>query len=189
MERESFRSRCAQRSVENGSGDFEDRRKDVRGFAAIGLDNPKFDANFGGVMRAAGCYGAAMVAISGGRMRHVATDTGKMWRSVQVIETEDLHSVIPFDCVTVAVDLIPGARSLVGYAHPERAFYIFGAEDETLGESVVSWCRDVVYVPSRFCMNLAATANVILYDRMAKMGGKAANDRFHLATKDARETA
>lgn len=118
LERESFRSRCAQRSVENGSGDFEDRRKDVRGFAAIGLDNPKFDANFGGVMRAAGCYGAAMVAISGGRMRHVATDTGKMWRSVPVIETEDLHSVIPFDCVTVAVDLIPGARSLVGYAHP-----------------------------------------------------------------------
>lgn len=54
---------------------------------------------------------------------------------------------------------------------------------------MVSWCRDVVYVPSRFCMNLAATANVILYDRMAKMGGKAANDRFHLATKDARETA
>lgn len=153
----------------------------MRGFAAIGLDSPKCAENVGGVIRAAGCYGVAMVAISGGRMRRSATDTGKMWRSMPVIETEDLRCVIPYGCVAVAVDLISGARSLVGYTHPERAFYVFGAEDATLGESVLSWCRDAVYVPTRFCMNLAATANVILYDRMSKMGGKPANERLQLA--------
>lgn len=46
---------------------------------------------------------------------------------------------------------------------------IFGPEDGTLGERVLSWCRDVVYVPTDRCMNLAATVNVILYDRAAKM--------------------
>lgn len=149
----------------------------MRGFAAIGLDNPKNPANVGGVMRAAGCYGAAMVAMSGHRMRRVPTDVKKQWRMMPVLETDDLRLVIPYDCVPVAVDLIPGATSLVNYTHPQRAFYIFGAEDGTLGGRVLTWCRDVVYVPMDSCMNLAATVNVVLYDRMAKMGGEAVRQR------------
>ena len=74
-----------------------------------------------------------------------------------------------YDCVPVAVDILPGARCLTTYVHPERAFYIFGPEDGTLGEVITKWCRDVVYVPTAFCMNLAAAVNVVLYDRMAKM--------------------
>ncbi len=52
--------------------------------------------------------------------------------------------------------------------HPVRAFYIFGGEDATLGGRVLSWCRDVIYIPTAYCMNLAATVNVVLYDRMTK---------------------
>lgn len=140
----------------------------MRGFAAIGLDNPKTPANVGGVLRAVGCYGAAMVFMSGSRFSKAPTDVKKQWRHTPIIETEDLRLVIPFDCVPVAVDLIPGAKSLVDYKHPERAFYIFGAEDATLGKRTLEWCRDVVYVPTNSCMNLAATVNVVLYDRMAK---------------------
>lgn len=150
----------------------------MRGFAAIGLDNPKCMANVGGVMRAAGCYGAAMVAMSGRRFRRVPTDVKKQYRLTPVIETEDLRLVIPYDCVPVAVDLVPGAQSLASYTHPERAFYIFGAEDATLGDRVLSWCRDVVYVPTTGCMNLAATVNVVLYDRTVKMGGDTVRQRF-----------
>lgn len=142
----------------------------MRGYAAIGLDNPKCTANVGGVLRAAGCYDAALVAISGSRFGKVSTDTTKQWRHRPVIETDDLHLVIPFDCVPVAVDLVPGARSLVEYVHPERAFYVFGAEDATLGDRVLAWCRDVVYIPMEGCSNLAATVNVVLYDRMVKQG-------------------
>ena len=150
----------------------------MRGYAAIGLDNPKCPANLGGVMRAAGCYGAAMVAISGQRMKKAPTDVLKRWRTMPVVETEDLRLVIPYDCVPVAVDLVPGARSLVGYTHPERAFYIFGAEDATLDARTLSWCRDVIYIPTQGCMNLAATANVVLYDRLVKMGGDAVRGRY-----------
>jgi tRNA(Leu) C34 or U34 (ribose-2'-O)-methylase TrmL len=142
--------------------------KIVRGYAAIGLDHPKNPANVGGVLRAVGCYDAAAVFMTGKRFSKAPTDVKKQWKHTPVIETEDLRLVIPFDCVPVAVDLIPGAKSLVDYRHPERAFYIFGAEDATLGERVLSWCRDVVYVPTNSCMNLAATVNVVLYDRMAK---------------------
>ena len=36
-----------------------------KGFAAIALHQPKDPLNVGEVLRAAGCYGAAMVAASG----------------------------------------------------------------------------------------------------------------------------
>jgi len=139
-----------------------------RGYVGIGLDNPKNKINVGAALRAAGIYGAAFVATTGSRYGRVATDTMKHYRHLPLIQPSDLHDIVPFDCVPVAVDLIEGAKPLHNYVHPERAFYIFGAEDNTLGDRVISWCRDVIYVPTEGCMNLAATVNVILYDRMAK---------------------
>lgn len=140
----------------------------MRGFAAIGLYHPKCPANVGGAMRAAGCYGASLVAMTGHRFGRAPTDVQKQWKLTPVIQTSDLRLVIPYDCVPVAVDLIDDATPLHEYKHPERAFYIFGPEDGTLGKPVTSWCRDIVYIPMRGCMNLAATVNVVLYDRSAK---------------------
>lgn len=138
-----------------------------RGYAAIGLLNPKTNANVGGVLRAMACYEAAMLAIQGTRYTKAATDTTKAYRHLPLVHG-DLKSMIPFDCIPVAVDLVDGARPLHTYQHPERAFYIFGPEDSTLGKEILGWCRDRVYVPTKGCMNLAATVNVILYDRLAK---------------------
>lgn len=140
----------------------------MRGFAAIGLDNPKNSINVGSALRAAGVYKAAFVAASGMRYGSAPTDTMKHYRHLPLLRPADLFDLLPYDCVPVAVDLIEGAIPLHEYKHPERAFYIFGAEDATLGERVLSRCRDTIYVPTTGCMNLAATVNVILYDRMAK---------------------
>lgn len=139
-----------------------------RGYAAIGLHMPKTPANVGSVLRAAHCYGAALVVTSGQRYTKAPTDPQAAYRHIPLVQTNDLHEAVPFDCVPVAVDLIEGARPLHLYTHPERAFYVFGPEDGTLGKAVISWCRDTVYVPTRYCMNLAATVNVVLYDRMVK---------------------
>lgn len=144
----------------------------MRGYSCIGLHNPKTPANVGSVLRAAGCYGSAFVAISGNRWGHFPTDTMKQHRYMPVFQFNDLHAIVPFDCVPVAVDLIEGATSLQEYTHPESAFYIFGQEDGTLGKQITSWCRDKIYVPTIRCMNLAACVNVILYDRMIKRRNK-----------------
>ena len=147
----------------------------MRGYSCVGLFSPKNSINVGGVLRAAGIYGASMVAVSGDRVpfkyHRAPTDTMKHYRHLPLIETSDLHSIIPYDCVPVAVELLYGAQSLVEYNHPERAFYVFGPEDGSLGKQVTDWCRDTIYVPTEGCMNLAATVNVVLYDRLAKAGG------------------
>jgi tRNA(Leu) C34 or U34 (ribose-2'-O)-methylase TrmL len=140
----------------------------IRGFAAIGLHMPKTSENVGHVLRAAGCFGVAMVSASGMRYKRAHTDTQAAHRHLPLLTCDDLRSVVPHGSVAVAVELIDGAISLPNYAHPTSAFYVFGPEDGTLGSDVLHWCRDVVYVPTRHCMNLAATVNVVLYDRLAK---------------------
>ena len=142
----------------------------MRGYAAIGLDNPKSAVNVGSAIRATKIYGGAFLAVRGDRGIRSCTDTMKSFRHLPIIRTKDLKDVVPFDCVPVAVDIIEGARPLPEYTHPERAFYIFGAEDATLGKRITDWCRDVIYIPTSRCMNLAATVNVVLYDRLAKKG-------------------
>lgn len=139
-----------------------------RGFACIAADSPKDNNNFGGILRAAHCYGAAMVVLGRDRYKQSVTDTTKAFRHIPLVRVPDVFEALPMDCVPVAVDLIEGARPLHEYTHPERAFYIFGPEDGTLGERITSRCRDIIYVPTAHCMNLAATVNVILYDRQAK---------------------
>ena len=139
-----------------------------KGYACIGLDNPKIPSNIGGVLRAVGVYDAKMVAISGKRYKKHPSDTMKCYKHLPFLQVDNLKDIIPYDCVPVAVDLIEGAIPLPEYKHPERAFYIFGAEDATLGDRILSWCKDIVYIPTIRCMNLAATVNVVLNDRMAK---------------------
>jgi len=140
-----------------------------RGYACIGLDNPKNPLNVGAALRAAMVYSAAIVFTSGRRYKKSITDTMGSYRHLPLIQVDNLKDVIPYDCIPVAVDLVDKATALPEYEHPQRAFYIFGAEDATLGDRILSWCRDRIYIPTNGCMNLAATVNVVLYDRLANM--------------------
>lgn len=140
----------------------------MRGYAAIGLDNPKTPANIGAALRACSVFDAAFLAVSGGRYKKKGCDTCATPRHKPFFLVDDLYSIIPYDCVPVAIEFLKDATSLTEYVHPRSAFYIFGAEDATLGDRVFSWCRDVVYIPADYCLNLAACVNVVLYDRMSK---------------------
>jgi tRNA(Leu) C34 or U34 (ribose-2'-O)-methylase TrmL len=138
------------------------------GFAAIGLHHPKNTHNVGGVLRAAYAFGAAMIAITGTRYHTQRTDTTSAYRHLPLLQVDNLHAVIPYDCIPVAIELRAGATALPDYDHPQRAFYIFGPEDGDLGPSILQWCRDLVYIPTRHSLNLAAAVNIVLYDRLAK---------------------
>lgn len=141
-------------------------------YCGIGLFNPQNIINVGGVLRAAGCFGASFVAASGIKYRKAVSDTMTAHKQIPLFCVDELKAVIPFDCVPVAVDLVDGATPLQDYVHPKNAFYIFGPENGTLGRNITDFCRDKVYIPMKGCINLAACVNVVLYDRMAKMSRK-----------------
>jgi tRNA(Leu) C34 or U34 (ribose-2'-O)-methylase TrmL len=139
----------------------------MRGDAAIGLDRPKDTANLGGVLRAAQCYSASLVMIQGGRMGKYATDTMKAWRHIPCVEVEDLMAHVPYGAEPVVVEIVSRATPIFNFVHPLSAFYIFGPEDGGVRTEIVERCARVIQIPTNGC-NLAATANVVLYDRLAK---------------------
>lgn len=145
-----------------------------RGYFAIALVDPKTDANVGGVLRAAHCFGAAMVVIQGHRYGRSGTDTYATHKHIPLVRTTNVLDVIPFDCVPIAIEIRDDAKPLVTYPHPERAFYIFGPEDGSVHREIVDRCRDTLVIPSFGCLNLAATVNVVCYDRIAKQWARRA---------------
>lgn len=153
----------------------------------IGLTNPKSPTNVGGVMRAAGCYSVNQVVYTGHRYTHAAkfmgtknnTDTQKSVDQIPLVAIDDFVQFkqtsleqqlekLPKSTKIICVDLVEGATPLPHFQHPEQAFYIFGPEDGTIAQDVIDQADDVVYVPTVGCMNLAASVNVLLYDRLAK---------------------
>ncbi len=146
----------------------------------IGLINPKSPENVGMVMRAAGCYAANKVFYTGerfNRARKFFTDTKNAHEKIPLQATDDLLKSVPENAKIVGVELIEGATPLIHFQHPEQACYIFGPEDGSLTQTVLDACDYVVYIPTIGCMNLAATVNVVLYDRLAKSLGTAIQDR------------
>lgn len=138
---------------------------------AIGLVRPKDVKNVGGVLRAAACYAADVIVVEGARLgalTRLSADTTKAWLNIPTIAVDDLFDGHPAGALPVAVDLVDGAESLFDFVHPKRAFYVFGPEDGTLGKRHLDRCARRVMIPTHHCMNLAATVNVVLYDRLRK---------------------
>jgi tRNA(Leu) C34 or U34 (ribose-2'-O)-methylase TrmL len=138
---------------------------------SIGLVNPKNPTNVASILRAAGCYGVASVFYTGERFRHAKkfnADTKGFHKVIPTVGVDSLKEIVPKGASTVAIELVEGAVPLPEFIHPENAFYVFGPEDGSVGASELSWCDHVVYIPTYSCMKLSATANVVLYDRLAK---------------------
>lgn len=143
----------------------------VRGYFGIGIVGSKTAVNVGTLWRSAATMDAAFIFTAGRRFPQQASDTIKSWRHVPMLEYTDsgqLFESIPFGCVPVAVELAAGARDLTGYVHPERAVYLLGAEDNGLPRAALERCRDVVRIPSLFCLNVAVAGSIVMYDRAAK---------------------
>lgn len=153
----------------------------------IGLTNPKGPTNVGSVLRAAGCFNASGVFYSGTRYTRAAqfnTDTHKAHNNIQLNACEDLLEVVPTGCKVICVDLVEGATPLPDFVHPENAFYIFGPEDGSISQRVINQADEVVYVPTIGCLNLAASVNILLYDRQAKLSGLKASDELIKTSRD-----
>lgn len=155
--------------------------------AIIGLHNPKSPTNVGAVMRAAGCYNATQVRYTGTRYNRAAkfqTDTQNSQERIELVEMETLTTNLEQDIEIVCVELVVGAVALPHFKHPEKAIYLFGPEDGSLPQEVVDQAHHVVYIPTHGCMNLAATVNVVMYDRLAKTLGSIDDRKQIIANRD-----
>lgn len=143
----------------------------MNGSAVIALSNPKSPSNVGAVMRAAGCYGASAIYYTGERFERAAKfhqDTNNISSKIELTRVVSFAVEKTPEQKLVCIELVEGATPLPEFEHPEHALYVFGPEDGSIDQAVVDLADEVVYIPTIGCMNLAATVNVLLYDRMAK---------------------
>jgi tRNA(Leu) C34 or U34 (ribose-2'-O)-methylase TrmL len=140
--------------------------------AHLALVNPKSPTNVGSILRAAGCYQVSSIRYTGERYARASafsTDTKNAHLNIPLTPmNEVIDPIQDQNLVKVGIELVEGATPLPAFEHPQDALYIFGPEDGSLSQEVVNQCDHVVYVPTVGCMNLAATVNVLLYDRLAK---------------------
>lgn len=143
--------------------------------ASIGLINPKNPDNVHSVMRAAGNFRVDDVFYTGERYPDAVrlnpnspNLSRKVSESVPLIKVECLLDVISEDMKIVCIEFAENALPLTNFIHPDNALYVFGPEDSTIRQDIIDKADAVVYVPTVGCMNLSATVNVVLYDRLAK---------------------
>jgi tRNA(Leu) C34 or U34 (ribose-2'-O)-methylase TrmL len=146
------------------------------GDVIIVLLQPKFEMNVAQVVRAAACFGVRKIELCQPRYQPASGRKGD--RKPRPLRMKEYHSVqmeaVPFMPLTagytpVAVEYIGGAEPLWNFEHPQRAVYLFGPEDGSIEYAILEQCQAVVQIPSRFCLNLAASVNIVLYDRMCKL--------------------
>ena len=143
---------------------------------SIGLSNPKSPENVGSVLRAAGNYRVNSVLYTGQRYERalklnpdIPNVSRKVSENVSLTSVESLVEDVPDDLKIICVEFAMDAISLPQFQHPEKACYIFGPEDGNISQDIIDSADAVVYVPTVGSMNLAASVNVVLDDRLAKL--------------------
>jgi len=161
------------------------------GAVAVVLVNPKTPYNVGAVIRACSIFGAPTLRWTGTRIstaegrrkagsglkrnrprlpreERLRDYTGVDWCEAADTVVSALAS--ERELTPVAVELRSAAEPLDGFVHPERALYVFGPEDGSVPQGVLTVCHRFVVIPTltRTPLNLAAAVNVVLYDRLAK---------------------
>ena len=149
---------------------------------SIIMFNPKYDHNVGAAVRACSCFDAKLILWTGNRVSlpEDAKTEGKKYRlpreermkgynNVKLVKDEYPFNRFGKDVTPVAVEVRENAEQLPYFVHPKNPVYVFGPEDGSLPQIYLKHCQRFLFIPSPFCLNLAASIYVVLYDRIAKM--------------------
>jgi tRNA(Leu) C34 or U34 (ribose-2'-O)-methylase TrmL len=148
--------------------------------ASIHLVNPKTPANVGGVLRALSIFGSGedKLTWSGDRvhdalLRYTGTAMGKKAKRLPREERMKQYDIEWGS----AVPSLMGSRRSVSRSFRARSFCLSSSTQRTrctcsgrrmAPKGTRHACHYFVTIPTKHCGNLAAMANVVLYDRLVK---------------------
>ncbi len=142
---------------------------------AVALINPKYSRNVSQVVRACSCFGFKQCWFTGDRVemelaekkRIPREERMKGYNKVDIIQYDYFFEQFK-DATPVGIELIEGAEIMTEFEHPENPLYVFGPEDGSLTKMIKGFCHRFVFIPTKHCLNLAASVHVTLYDRYLK---------------------
>lgn len=140
-----------------------------RGYFAVGAERISKALNLGNIMRSAHAFGASFTFTVGATYQalEARADTSKgQWHLPHYNWTSLDQMALPAGCALVGVELTEDAVDLPQFRHPMRAAYVLGPERGSLSPELLARCTHVVRIPTRFCVNVAIAAAIVMYDRV-----------------------
>lgn len=146
----------------------------MRGYFGIGVERINKPYNVGSLFRSAHAFGASFtftVAASYSPRRGRQSDTSKAAAAVPFYAFPDLDAMmLPQGCALVGVEFLDDAVDMPSFHHPANAAYVLGPERDNLSPGLLARCDHVIKIPTRFCLNVAITGALVMYDRQCRMG-------------------
>jgi tRNA G18 (ribose-2'-O)-methylase SpoU len=146
----------------------------ARGWFGIGMEGVSKAGNAGAVFRTAHAFGASFLFTVGESPGLAATriaDTSDATRHLPFYRWPSPDAMgLPARTQLVGVEMVDGAIALPSFRHPLQAAYVFGPERASLSAAMLARCAFVVRIPTRFAINLAVAAAIVMYDRMLTHG-------------------
>lgn len=142
-----------------------------RGYFGIGIYRTKTIHNLGTLWRSAQNFGAAFIFTVGRRYKQQASDTLNTPKHVPLFHYEDFDDLCahrPFDAPLIGIEQCDRSMDLTTFAHPERAIYLLGAEDNGLPRVVVDKCSAIIAIASPMCLNVSVAGSIVMFDRSTK---------------------
>jgi tRNA G18 (ribose-2'-O)-methylase SpoU len=140
-----------------------------RGYFAVGAERISKSLNLGNIMRSAHAFGASFTFTVGATYQalEARADTSKgQWHLPHYNWAGVDEIALPQGCLLVGVELTDDAVDLPRFKHPTRAAYVLGPERGSLSPELLAKCDKVVRIPTRFCVNVAIAAAIVMYDRV-----------------------
>lgn len=148
----------------------------MRGYFAVGTDGISKPMNLGNLVRIAHAFGASFFFTIAGRVKlaDAMSDTSDAAGHLPIYQFSGVDDLrLPQGCELIGVEITGDAVQLPSFRHPTRAAYIFGSERFSLSSPVLSRCRHVVRIPTRFSINVGMAGAIVLYDRMLTLSNYA----------------
>ncbi|UKN02103.1 RNA methyltransferase [Paracrocinitomix mangrovi] len=140
-------------------------------FFGIGVYQPKTSHNIGTLWRTAYILGAQFIFIVDGKYQHQASDTMKTWSKIPLYKYDDfdhLYNSLPHSTQLVGVELYENSTPIRNFAHPYRAAYLLGAENNGLPDKVLNRCHQLVQLPGEHSLNVSVSGSIVMFDRLMK---------------------
>jgi tRNA G18 (ribose-2'-O)-methylase SpoU len=145
-----------------------------RGYFAVGAEGISKPMNLGAILRTAHAFGASFaftVRANHGVFERDLSDTSKSSIHVPLYHYGSIAEFrLPENCTLVGVELCDDAVDLPSFRHPRNAAYVLGPEEGNLSQGLQDQCSFIVKIPTRFCVNVALAAAIIMYDRTLSLG-------------------
>lgn len=141
-------------------------------FFGIGVYQPKTSHNIGTLWRSALILGAQFIFIVDGKYKDQTSDTLKTWSKIPLFKYTDfdhLYASLPHSTQLVGVELYENSTPIRTFAHPQRAVYLLGAENNGLPEKVLQRCHHLVQLPGEQSLNVSVSGSIVMYDRLNKL--------------------